>query len=243
MKLAICLYGEFREFEYTLSSLHLWEKFNPDYYISTWNTSKQISEPLNIKIIEDVDESKILQHIPNARINIQNEIHVENDDINVKLHHHWRNLVVMLKENYLSYDLVIFRRIDLFIHGFQEEIFLNTEFDKNKIFISNGLKKEVNSDGELKPFIDDNLFICEPSSLIKFIDTLPNEIMPSHFGIAKYLTSTDIKIEPINFCTYSILRPIMRPYLTSNYEKNCKFLRNHGMDYNQKWCTHWHPMV
>jgi hypothetical protein len=235
MKIAVCLYGEFREFEYTLSSLSIWEKFNPEYYVSTWNVSKQTSDSLKIEIIETVDEDKIKKHIPNSSISILDKINPENNDNEVRLHHHWRNLIKMLKESKKKYDLVIFRRIDLFIHDFKEDVFLNTNFKKNTIYIPAGLayKKlnEVNF-----PFVDDNLFISNSETIIKFIDELPNESMRTHFGIAESLIKSNIDIKEINFCEYFILRPTMRKYLTDDYKKNCKFLIDNYQSYYRLWC-------
>jgi len=235
MKLAICLYGEFREFEYSVTSLPLWEKFNPDYYISTWDSTEQISDILDIKIVEEIDDSKILKHIPNAKISVQNQRIVDGGDNEAKLHHHWKTLVKMIKESYLTYDLIILRRIDSFVYDFEEQLFLNTDFEKNKIFITGGLYyREQNS--EMEPFIDDNLFIGKPETIIKFIESLPKQPMVTHFGIAKHLINLGIKIEDLNFCQYLILRPTMRKYLTNNYEKNSYLLKEKGRDLYKNWC-------
>jgi hypothetical protein len=146
----------------------------------------------------------------------------------------------MLKNSKSEYDLVIFRRIDLFMYDFFEEEFLNTNFEKNTIYIPAGLCFKPHNDPKIKaPFIDDNLFICDTESIIKFIDELPNESMSTHFGIARSLINSNINIKDINFISWKILRPTMREYITNDYEKNCEFLKDNVnfQSYYDKWCN------
>ena len=74
MKVAVLIYGMCREFDIAVKSWGVLNNFDCDFYFSTWNKSRQINENLGYRREFNVDKNMILQHYPNATIDILDEI-------------------------------------------------------------------------------------------------------------------------------------------------------------------------
>jgi hypothetical protein len=110
MKIAVIVYGMYREFDIAVKSWKFIGDSDFDFYFSTWSKSIQKCEPLGYDLNEDVTSEMISKHIPNAVIDIVNEDNVEFDFnglglglINsTKMIYHWKNglkLIVSDKKN------------------------------------------------------------------------------------------------------------------------------------------------
>ena len=217
MKIAILLYGEYREFESSINSFSLFDKYSPEYYVSTWSTSDDGF------VKQNVSESKIKNFLPQANVTISEN--PKTPDNEQKLHYHWRTLIKQLEESNKKYDAIILSRIDLYIQNVKHEIF-ETIIKENLIFVPSGKKfnTELNSH-----IIDDNFFIGTQTSICKFINELPHETMPSHVGIAKSMINSKIQIEETDsFCSIFIIRSNMKDYLN----KHDFFLNMYGKLYD-----------
>lgn len=205
MKIAILLFGEYREFESSIKTFSLFDKYSPEYYVSTWNTSDDGF------VKQNVNESKIKNFLPQANVSISENL--ETPDNEQKLHYHWRTLIKKLEESNKKYDVVILSRIDYYIENLKHEIF-ETIIEENIIFVPSGKGFNIEYNA---PIIDDNFFVGTQTSICKFINELPYETMPSHVGIAKSMINSKIQIEETDlFFNTFIIRSNMKDYLNDD---------------------------
>lgn len=119
MKTAVLVYGEYREFDNVVDSWKILDRLNCDFYFSTWNKSKQNNNKLGIKREFDVTPDMILKYYPDAVIDILNKESIsELDDMwgnGVKIYHHWKNCLKLLKDSKKKYDFILIIRPDLFL--------------------------------------------------------------------------------------------------------------------------------
>ena len=119
MKTAVLVYGEYREFDNVVDSWKILDRLNCDFYFSTWNKSKQNNNKLGIKREFDVTQDMILKYYPDAVIDILNKESIsELDDMwgnGVKIYHHWKNCLKLLKDSKKKYDFILIIRPDLFL--------------------------------------------------------------------------------------------------------------------------------
>jgi hypothetical protein len=97
MKLAVLVYGMYREFDIVVKSWDFLNNIDSDVYFSTWDTSKQKNIRLGITIDEEVTEERIKKHIPNATTSVQSENKFTELSNSQKLMYHWKNCLKMVK--------------------------------------------------------------------------------------------------------------------------------------------------
>jgi len=214
MKLAILLFGEYREFKYSIPSFSIFDEFKPDYYVSTWDISNDGFYK------EEVTKEKIKKFLPNSDITL-GEILIkpngdEEEDNEKKIHYHWRTLVKRIEELGNQYDGVILSRIDLLLRKFNKSEFLKLN-KENIIYIEGG---DGGSGG-----ISDNFMYGSQSSIFKFINEIPHETMPSHIGIYKSMKKSGINIsESDSFISVNIIRSNMRNIvLNDNFFESSRY--------------------
>jgi hypothetical protein len=154
MKLAVLVYGMYREFDIAVKSWDFLNHIDSDVYFSTWDKSVQKNNRLNITIDEEVSEERIKKHIPNAVTSVQSEDGFMDLTNPQKLIYHWKNCLKMVKESGKEYDLIMITRPDTYkvISEPHHRI-----FNYNKPNTVYGLEKiKFNND---EPFIQDIFFI------------------------------------------------------------------------------------
>ena len=111
MKIAVLIYGMYREFDIAISSWDFLKKLDCDVYFSTWSTSKQRNKKLDIIVDEEVTEKRILDHVKNARISISDDIFSELTNPE-KMIFHWKSGLEMIKKHNIKYDYLMLTRPD-----------------------------------------------------------------------------------------------------------------------------------
>jgi len=220
-KIAILVGGMYREFDVAHKSWSFLNHQDSDFFISTWNKTFEINEKLNTHIQEDVDESRIKTHLPNANIKISED--TTNFTYIYKLIYHWKTLVNMVKKSGNKYDIAILTRPDFCI---KENINLN-EFIDN---INNGNVYST-TNVEVFPrfpyiYVNDCFFISKYENIermINFLD-MKSEFDDIHIYLSKYFIDNRIYVESISpkLIEYYVCRSIHRKTQNLDFYENKK---------------------
>jgi hypothetical protein len=220
-KLVTLVGGMYREFDIAHKSWSFLNHSDSDVFISTWNKTFEINEKLNTHIQEDVDESRIKKHLPNANIKISED--TTNFTYIYKLIYHWKNLLDMVKKSGNKYDIAILIRPDFCI---KENIKLNEFIDGiNNTNMYSLTNVEVRSD---YPFIyvNDCFFISKYENIermINFLD-LKSEFYDIHIYLSKYFIDNRVYVESISpkLIEYYVCRSIHRKTQNLDFYENKK---------------------
>lgn len=210
MKIAILIYGQYRQFDIAYRSWKFLNELDHDVYISTWDRSREVIENMGIDIDFKVTKEMFTRYVPNAVVDILNESdYPEFKPLTPILHIHWKNLSRMLKESNVQYDSVIMLRTDIFLsiwfptsdfYGYNEE---NTLYSFNKIELI----------GSNQLFCNDVLFCGGKDVMIRFIDTLPEDC-DYHSKLGEHIYKLGYYVKPIHkeddTFRYSFIRPNCR---------------------------------
>ena len=234
MKIAVIIYGMYREFDIAVKSWKFLNDSDFDFYFSTWSKSIQKCESLGYDLNEDVTSEMISKHIPNAVIDVVNEDNVEFDFnglgpglINsTKMIYHWKNGLKLIKESGKEYDLIVLMRPDSYmmlnddgIKKLKECSLDDRIYGCNFIHIT-GLKHY---------FLVDTFFCGTFHNISKLIDTLPNKITFNiHTELAKHILSLGLYVDAVSEFNGVVVRPNVREFEKSdvlNLEVLLKCLR------------------
>ena len=228
MKVAVLVYGAYREFDIAVKSWRFLNEFDCDVYMSTSNVSKlvdmkKISDSFsfeNIKIVKsddnyfekdvnivemDVTEEMITKYIPNAKITITNESDIEFDFKRKDYWVHNSNKMIFHWKKCLSMLLESNIKYDSIILTRADNYY--SEYYDFKEF--NGLKKEntiyglnyIHITGHDNYFLVDRFFYGNYKEMVKFIDSLPNQYdfnEQIHSILPKYILSLNYYVERID---------------------------------------------
>jgi hypothetical protein len=196
MRLAVLVYGMYREFDIAVKSWNFLNHIDNDVYFSTWNRSAQRNKRLGITIDEEVTPSRILNHVPTATVNVEPDVlPLSNPQ---KMIYHWKQCLRMMKESGREYDLVMLTRPDSFkvINDYK------TIYKYNVPNVLYGLEELLNT--ETGPFIQDIFFIGNTETMSNLIDTISPGIHSIHNGLAEHILTLGYsveKVEGINVAT------------------------------------------
>jgi hypothetical protein len=130
MKIAILIVGEYREFKISINSWNFLNNDNADYWISTWEVSKQNDF---IETVSEKDYTNYLPNIKNIGIHPKEKIHIS-DNGNVDTLQAYRfnwmycyeTLLEKMESQNLKYDAMMIIRPDLWLEN--SEDFLTDSF-------------------------------------------------------------------------------------------------------------------
>lgn len=226
-KLAVLVFGMFREFEHAHKTWSFLNDFEYDIFFSTWDRTYEENILLNIEINESIEKERILKYFPNAFINIESESDVDIVTNACKMQYHWKKLFELTKSSDFTYEYALLIRPDLYIkeNGFSN---LLKNFNKNHIL---GVE-EVN----YKPppwdyFVGDFLFFGKYDLMQDiFLSYNPPEFSPkyfhyppshhSHYHLVKHFVLNNIYVEEISRSVLDtfILRSIHRNFLNLDFQ-------------------------
>lgn len=240
MNIAVLVCGQFREFEYAVRSWDSIKSLGCDFYFSTWSKSSQKNDLLNISIEEDINEEKIIKHLPNAVVSILNENDYEfscetygnvNSSINVKKNIFlWKNCMRLLKESDKQYERVILTRPDIFFTILNNDQPFKNLFSADFKFINNiyGLSEitvtEVRKQDDGRNnmyFVSDFLFISSFEIMENFIEKCPYFCTTAiHNELSYHILSLGYYVSLIPHVQVTIFRPNSRNRSINEYEWN-----------------------
>jgi hypothetical protein len=193
MRLAILVYGMYREFDIAVKSWDFLNYIESDLYFSTWSRSAQKNLRLGITIDEEVTEERIKTHVPTAITSVQLEDNFTSLTNPQKLIHHWNNCLKMVRESGKDYDLIMLTRPDSYkvIDKPYQRL-----FNYNKPNTIYGLDKITFNNNE--PFIQDIFFIGNFNVISNLIDTIPNNITSIHQDLSKHILNLGYVVDTVD---------------------------------------------
>tara|TARA_R100001015_G_C4627798_1_gene187540 strand:+ start:381 stop:1118 length:738 start_codon:yes stop_codon:yes gene_type:complete len=238
MNVAIFLYGEYRQFELAVEIYKdKFNFFNTDYYVSSWDYSRERCELRTYDVEHFVTEDKIKKYLPNALISLRKD----KDRVGrftTKIYQHLSICVDMCKNTRKKYDMVIVKRID----GF--EIFDNSLFDNvdsNSLYTMNGLSDGVKFD------FGDLFFYGGVEPVFQFIKGFYKKIELGllanvHGHPDEFLYESDISVKKFPIKVNSCL---IRPNMLDIF-RNCKSygdIDKNILDANSKATSEWYDKL
>lgn len=206
-KIAVLVYGQYREFEIAQKSWGFLNELNCDFYFSTWNRSCHAHWHQEIEY-DYIDENSIKTFYPNSKISILNEetyeriVHIQSKQNfyhpkkSDKMIFHWKNGLKLIEQSGKCYDQLILIRFDNFINFKLNPEILYTCIEDVKIY-NNRFGIFIN---ERKDYtVDDLFFISKFSILENVIKNLDFEI--GNLNIHDYLAK---KIMELGYYVYPL---------------------------------------
>jgi hypothetical protein len=216
MKIAVIVYGMYREFDIAVKSWNFIDDSDFDFYFSTWSKSIQKCEPLGYDLNEDITPEMITKHIPNAVIDIVDENNVEFDFNSLgpglinstKMIYHWKNGLKLIKESGKEYDLIVLMRPDSYMMlndgGIKKLKGCNLN---DRIYGCN----YIHITGIKHYFLIDTFFCGTFYNMSKLIDILPSKITFNiHTELAKYVLSIGLYVDAVSEFGSAVVRPNVR---------------------------------
>jgi hypothetical protein len=205
MKVAVLVFGMYREFDISVKSWDFLNELDCDVYFSTWDKSYQENKNMNIFINETITEEKIKNHIPNATISILKEI--DFPDLNTstkKMIFHWKNCLSMVDKSEKKYDQIMLIRPDAFIKTWIPYSRFNTFIESDRIYGCEWIQLVGNNSYTM----DDTFIFGHFDVMSKFIKELPISLPPHHEFVI-FLMSIGLYVQKIEVGS-SIVRPNCR---------------------------------
>lgn len=200
MKVAVLVYGEFREFDTVIKYWDFLDNFNHDIFLSTWDYSLQINNKLGIYRERFITDEMIKSILPNSKFSILKESDYFDDHKNITMKNsasrvslHWKNCLRLLEESGGNYDFIILTRTDNFtvFNLTSEEISQlkrdNVIYGLTSVYLCS--PKEF--------FVQDMFFIGDFKNMSNFIKTIPVDLSGLHHGLSEHIINSNLYVEPI----------------------------------------------
>ncbi len=226
MKLAVLVYGMYREFDIAVKSWDFLKHIDNDVYFSTWNRSAQRNKRLDITVDEEITPSRILNHVPTATVNVEPDVlSLSNPQ---KMIYHWKQCLRMMKESGKKYDLVMLTRPDSFkvINDYK------TIYKYNVPNVLYGLEELSNT--ETRPFIQDIFFIGDTQTMSNLIDTISPDIHSIHNDLAEHIMSLGYNVEKVEEINVTTIRANSRVLSTNELIQSNIFAKTMEWGDNQE---------
>ena len=225
MKIAVLVYGQYREFDISVTTWDFINHLDCDFYFSTWNKSTQTSEKLNISSSFDVNEDMIRKFIPNSQISILDEsIILETgsslEENTRKMIYHWKNGLKMIRESNVNYDMVFLLRFDtIFTIDCEYNEVLKLNEDKTLYYDGRG-------DVESKT-VSDLFFISKFDVLSEFIDNLNDNSSNIHVELSNTISLLNLNLKSIiDKLNFQIIRPNVRELIPNDFNLKNIWIKN-----------------
>ena len=230
MKIAVLVYGQYRDFDISITTWDFINHLDCDFYFSTWNKSNQTSEKLNISSSFNVNEDMIKKFIPNSKISILDESIILDTGIALeentrKIIYHWKNGLKMIRESNVDYDMIFLLRFDtIFTIDCEYNEVLKLNEDKTLYYDGRGDVKSKT--------VSDLFFISKFDVLSEFIDNLNDDSSNIHVELSNTISLLNLNLKSIiDKLNFQIIRPNVRELNHNDF--NLKNI----WDKNRKWDT------
>jgi hypothetical protein len=215
MKIAVLVFGMYREFDIAIRSWDFIKKFKCDVYMSTWARSIQSSEVHRIVVDEIITKDTILKKLPTATVSVKNDILTDMSNAE-KAVFHWKCGLNMIQKSNKVYDYLILTRTDNFIEFQLDHSDLMKKTDKDTLY---GLGEAQLSDnstydtqGPLHGYHVQDIFLMgnyyEMSNFIKKFPTKFSE--STHYEMAKQISLQNLKFKSLDSVCCITIRPNCR---------------------------------
>jgi hypothetical protein len=224
MKIAVIVYGDYRQFDIAHKSWYKLINCGSDFYISSTPKTIQKNERFGIDIEFDVNEDMFTKYIPNAVVTLNNN---NSTYVRFYMNHiieHWKIGLDMIKKSGKKYDMLMVLRTDSWI-DFNITIKELYEYnDKDRLYGS----KNILIVGDNIHYMDDDFLFGDYNTFSNFIEGLP-EKMCAHDEFAKYTMSKKLWVYDSGIISYYLRPTMISKSLTIN---NIKKTHNEWLKYN-----------
>ncbi len=185
-KIAVIVYGQYRDFEIAQKSWGFLNDLGCDFYFSTWSRTCNVHWHENVEY-RTVTKDMILKFYPNAQVSILDEETYQiilSEMFNIpnyaqkkseKMIFHWKNGLKMIKDSRKPYSQLILTRFDNFFSTTLTPQDFYKLIEDNKIY-NNTRGLFLNERNTYT--IDDLFFISKFNFLQNFIESLGSSIGP-----------------------------------------------------------------
>jgi hypothetical protein len=192
-KIAVLISGAFREFEIAHKSWKFLDNPDVDVYFSTWETTKQHNDKLNIHVDETVTEYNIRRLIPNCKgVDIGSAItcNIACKNNNHRMINRWMAGIALVKVSNIKYDVCLIIRPDLYfkydvnVAHFFEWLNEINEMNEDRIYT-------FTTESVVHMWIQDQMIIGKYESIIKLINLPVSELhntVDIHVWLAKKIS-------------------------------------------------------
>jgi len=248
MKVAVCLVGQYRQFDYTFPIWNIDSNIDVDYFVSTWNISSELRKyiykdvdtfefkkesPNGLKynseknhFFQKITESKIKKNLPYANIKIyDSRYQSKNNHVNMVFL--MKSCIDMIGD--MDYDYILILRFD-------SALYLKNDIEnlKKDVLYHSGFYR---TSPEFEKFNINDIYWVGGSNLIKkFVKGMYSTFDIPHIHIANYIYENKFKEDELNHIRItSPWRPATIPFL-----KKCIDERKNGFNYwhNLESSTH-----
>ena len=238
MKIAVFLYGEYRQFELAVNIYKdKLSSYNPDYYVASWDYSREKSDLGTYDEEHIVTEDMIKKYLPNAIVSLRKD----KDRLSRFTHKIYEHLTMcadMCVDSGKDYDMIIVKRIDGF-EIFDDSLFSN--IDTNSLYTVKGL-----SDGIKFDFVD-LFFYGGVKPVLHFINEFCHKIslglkVMCHKDPDKFLYHSNISVKKF---PEKVMTCLIRPNMLDLF-KNCKSYSDITQDIrslNSKATSEWYDVL
>lgn len=225
MKLAVLLFGDYREFEKASISYDFFKEYDIDFYISTWKQTNSYDSNYNLTKKEITEESfnNFLPKKPTF-LSISDEESFSDLDYTQKMVKHWKILGEGLKNRKSEYTSVLLIRIEFYITYFDFNLLVDEGKSGKLHIINRGMVKEGND-----YFVNDISHSGSTEVILNYIDML--RIYPAlvaHTDFGNLLFNSNIEVEEQKSILGILLRPTTSPLLGNNHIKNLSIIENNS---------------
>lgn len=200
MKIAVFVYGEFREFDSVVKYWDFLKKYDCDVYLSTWDYSFQANENLGYVRERYITNDMVKDLIPNIKYSILHEKDYYSDyqlPNNMKKRTkrvilHWKNCLKMMKESGIKYDLIILNRTDNFtVFDLKNEYLNQISKQSDRIY---GLQHIYLSNPNTFHLVDLILY-GNYNAMCEMIEKCPNNLDCIHNDLSLHIMSCNLYVE------------------------------------------------
>lgn len=225
MKIAVLVYGQYRDFDISVTTWDFINHLDCDFYFSTWNKSSQTSEKLNLTSSFDVNEDMIRKFISNSQISILDESIILDTGIALeentrKIIYHWKNGLKMIRESNVDYDMIFLLRFDtIFTISCEYNEVLKLNEEKTLYYDGRGDVKNKT--------VSDLFFISKFDVLSEFIDKLNDNSNNIHVELSNVISSLNLNLKsPTDKLNFQIIRPNVRELIPNDFNLKNIWIKN-----------------
>lgn len=233
MRIAVLVYGQYRELDIAIKSWGFKDKYYCDFYFSLWDKTLMKSRNTGEKVEIGINETMVKSYIPNAVVSLLNEKDffddTSNDNIAVNKSQraifHMMNCMKLVDQSKINYDNIILTRTDQFMSSEDNFDTFKTLNEENVIY---GISEIWELDGN--KFMMDTFLFAQYYTMKKFIENLPRH---KDVGLHNNMPSTIINLNMFLKTIDKFRSTIVRP--------NCRNLHEDELNYDMvcKKCIEW----
>ena len=224
MKVAVIIYGAYRELDINYKTWHFLNELDCDVYTSIWDNEMKESSRLNtVHSRENITKEDVNKFLPNANITVHNQREYNlkvygyeqefysHDKNSSKVFFHWKFCLDKIKKSGIKYDYILLNRTDSYVvydKPFSELLDFNQD---DVLYVRSNCRRPTLYKFENNWTCDDIIVWGKCETVSKMIDGIEFEKnMNIHFDFGDYLHDNNVTIVNIEKLEIWTTRPNIR---------------------------------